>query len=1298
MNPEETRTMGIDWDAADTWYEMAPELFVEVRTTVHKTLGHNPAEPSESVVKNYRTLGRSPIWEYFGLRPIPDPETSGRFVADIFAEVATGRWDHYKNQSPTPQDNGARVAYYLYKNSTDARSGNPTADENLKEEMKDFFPDRAAKPNALYALISRGSFEKKGLSAEVEQELRAFSQAFHGTLADRSYAKGIAAPLQQGQPTSDAEVLLLELTPPPLAAAFAADMSTNLNPMQDWVLRHLKQVVDERSVMLITGPTGTGKSKIAQAALAFGARSGGMSAVDILPLKALVAQEFRTWERLRDKADLSWPIVAASRDFPEFDGLVSRGRFKVALAIYESIAAYLAAGAMPLSRSKLVVVDELQYLADPTRGVKLEMLLTVLRMLPVQRRPALVGLSATIQPNQSQALLDWLGRSVDEGMTSGTPAVAPACERPVPVDAYVVATRPDDQGKYTMLVQRDAHLIGSLTPPQDGPELFPHNLAENVEASYGDVRRPERFAAEVTRQLLKEDATRRVIIFVQSRGSAHQLAKALNSELARDDPARPSDQRRKPGKGNPWMAGRFANAQTQERAEDSLSRLKELTYKDKEAEDELTSWLRGGVAAHTARLLPNLRHQVEQEFCAEHSLLRVVVATDTLAVGLNAPADVVVLSRLTGYVGHHRKQALQSVAQVENKTGRAGRLGQGGQPRGRYYLITPSEEDLSGLPRPGERHVTTPQGVYGEYVAKPGRKAEVHSHLRSAHDMARLVLISYQLGLQTSPGQPHSPPTTDEFLRRIETLIDATLRKAEVDLEPYPAGDPDPLPTPEQVYDVLTEHHLLHIDHDYVDVNRLGMALARGSLPLSAASDLQSIATSAEEGASTLELLYEAADSAYIRETVQWVALSDQPWSGVIDQVTSYAAAYCSKPPRQPTASSQNTDRSLGIQLSARANQLPDATTISPDSRLGSLWAPGRNIRFKDVDALIRAIVAFEWARGEPFKAIRGRIKTITTRTDLAPAVNVAERKRRNRAISKARLELHAADVLQLVEQLAGFLAAAAGIVDAGRSRHEKLLLDNLAKTVGTGVPLHLVPLANLRIPTLQRERLVELAASVDPQDPGWENMPDLLDRLDVLVPEEDRQRVEQLYQERWWGSGHALRHTLLSPLGTTMPGADLVSNGEQVDESQLQTFDDWLEAAESYTTAEEHGAAWKDLLTLLGVKVGLPGVNCQQWGAAQPLRVRIPDGEVTGALDEIDEDLVICWRGMSDRASVLTSQGAAGSSRFVEPHQLLSRIAWAVHLHRLGRFPGQAMPDLLLDVLRTNADPRLVEVPTDQA
>ncbi|WP_181647102.1 hypothetical protein [Streptomyces sp. WAC00263] len=363
---------------------------------------------------------------------------------------------------------------------------------------------------------------------------------------------------------------------------------------------------------------------------------------------------------------------------------------------------------------------------------------------------------------------------------------------------------------------------------------------------------------------------------------------------------------------------------------------------------------------------------------------------------------------------------------------------------------------------------------------------------------------------------------------------------------------------------------------------------------------------------------------------------------------------------------------------------------------MGDLWAPGRNVRFEEIDALIRALVTFEWAQGEPFRAIRERIRAVTVRPDLLPATTRPGRDRSNNAIKKAAIQLHAADVLQLVEQLAGFLAAAADVVDTNRARPAKHLLDNLAKTVGAGVPLHLVPLANLRIPALQRERLAELSASVDPRDASWENMPDLLDRPDVNVRPQDRERVEKLYWDRLTESGHTLRHDLLHPQATVITEAHHDTDVDEAYDDGPQTFDDWLRAAQNYD-AEEQRTAWKELLTTLGVKVDMLGARCQQWGELQPVRVRIPDGEVKGGdLSEVSEELVICWRGMSDRASVLTSQGVASESRFVEPQHLLSRIAWTVHLHRVGEFPEHNLPDLLLDVLRANADPRLAEVPAE--
>ena len=54
--------------------------------------------------------------------------------------------------------------------------------------------------------------------------------------------------------------------------------------------------------------------------------------------------------------------------------------------------------------------------------------------------------------------------------------------------------------------------------------------------------------------------------------------------------------------------------------------------------------LRRGFAAHHAGLLPTFRHAVEELFV--NGLVKVVFATETLALGINMPARSVVLERL----------------------------------------------------------------------------------------------------------------------------------------------------------------------------------------------------------------------------------------------------------------------------------------------------------------------------------------------------------------------------------------------------------------------------------------------------------------------------------------------------------------------------------------------------------------------------------------------------------------------------------------------------------------------------
>lgn len=79
-----------------------------------------------------------------------------------------------------------------------------------------------------------------------------------------------------------------------------------------------------------------------------------------------------------------------------------------------------------------------------------------------------------------------------------------------------------------------------------------------------------------------------------------------------------------------------------------------------------------GIAAHHAGLLPVIKAIVEEGFVA--GLLKVVVATETLALGINMPARTVVLEKkLVKYNG--QTHADITPGEYTQLTGRAGRRG-----------------------------------------------------------------------------------------------------------------------------------------------------------------------------------------------------------------------------------------------------------------------------------------------------------------------------------------------------------------------------------------------------------------------------------------------------------------------------------------------------------------------------------------------------------------------------------------------------------------------------------------------
>jgi replicative superfamily II helicase len=88
---------------------------------------------------------------------------------------------------------------------------------------------------------------------------------------------------------------------------------------------------------------------------------------------------------------------------------------------------------------------------------------------------------------------------------------------------------------------------------------------------------------------------------------------------------------------------------------------------------ELRQTLATGVAFHNSHLSPDEKRIIEEEFRAIDAGIRVIVATTTLAMGVNTPASSVVIAGLE----HPSQNNPYSIAEYKNLVGRAGRLGQG---------------------------------------------------------------------------------------------------------------------------------------------------------------------------------------------------------------------------------------------------------------------------------------------------------------------------------------------------------------------------------------------------------------------------------------------------------------------------------------------------------------------------------------------------------------------------------------------------------------------------------------------
>jgi ATP-dependent RNA helicase HelY len=433
----------------------------------------------------------------------------------------------------------------------------------------------------------------------------------------------------------------------PVTAAFAASQRFELDPFQIAGCRALE---DGRSV-LVAAPTGAGKTIVGEFAVHLAMRESGEKAFYTTPMKALSNQKFRELVDVYGEAEVG--LLTGDTNI--------NGNARVVVMTTEVLRNMLYADSGALRGLRYVVMDEVHYLADRARGAVWE---EVIIHLPPHVK--LVSLSATV--SNAEEFGDWLDtvRGDTEVIVSET--------RPVPLEQHVLVRGDllplfdDRAGIATAQVNQELTRIRSFK----GPNFDSNRRVQQARsASHGGYEAARRRPSKGGRRPVRSANVQRIERLdrpdvVELLGRANLLP-AIFFVFSRIGCDAAVQQVRRSGLRLTSHEERVEiRAIVEERTRTLLDEdLAVLGYWE---------WLENlerGVAAHHAGLLPAFKEVVEELF--QRKLVRVVFATETLALGINMPARTVVLEKLEKFNGEARV-AITS-GEYTQLTGRAGRRG-----------------------------------------------------------------------------------------------------------------------------------------------------------------------------------------------------------------------------------------------------------------------------------------------------------------------------------------------------------------------------------------------------------------------------------------------------------------------------------------------------------------------------------------------------------------------------------------------------------------------------------------------
>ena len=422
--------------------------------------------------------------------------------------------------------------------------------------------------------------------------------------------------------------------------------------------------------VFVAAHTSAGKTVVAEYAIAL-AQKHMTRAIYTSPIKALSNQKFRDFKNTFHDVGILTGDVQIS---PEASCLVMTT---------EILRSMLYRGADLIRDVEFVIFDEVHYVNDAERGVVWE---EVIIMLPAH--VTLILLSATV-PNTKE-FADWVGRTKQKDIY-----VISTSKRPVPLEHHLYAGKDIfkivDASK-TFQTSGYKAAYDALHPKKEdsrsdagrgtgrGRGASMHDQKRGAGRRGGSSSKPivsynsnskdsgstkERNTYVHLMGFLKKRSLLPVIVFTFSKRKCEDYANALSNVDLTTGAAEKSEI-------HIFVERSFSCLKGSDRELPQIMRMRDL--------------LSRGIAVHHGGLLPLVKECVEILFTK--GLVKVLFATETFAMGVNAPAKCVVFSMIRKHDGQSFRELLPG--EYTQMSGRAGRRGL--DDRG--VVIIACQEDL----------------------------------------------------------------------------------------------------------------------------------------------------------------------------------------------------------------------------------------------------------------------------------------------------------------------------------------------------------------------------------------------------------------------------------------------------------------------------------------------------------------------------------------------------------------------------------------------------------------------------